>query len=479
MPYPPNDLQPRHIPEWDPYGATMPSGPPAQPGYWDSPTPQQPPAPPRPPIGWTMPAATSGAPAAPPRRSAGAWVAGLIVVLLLALAVGSVVAIGTRALVSPARPSTASGQGRVGAAPAPSTPSQPQPSTGSGSGSNSGSGSGSGSGSAPSSWAEVASAVNPGIVNIESRLPAGIGAGTGMVITDTGEILTNNHVVEDASQIAVTLVSTGDTYRAQVVGTDPHNDVAVLQLQSASGLSTIPLGDSDAVQVGDSIAALGNAGGQGGEPVVATGKVVALHRTITASDPNGTNAERLTDMIQVDANVVSGDSGGPLANDEGKVVGMNSAASAEGTQGRSRGRTTTAHEGYAIPINKALAIADQLDGDNASPGTSSGGNQSGGSQSGGSQSGGRQPTSQGYLGVQARTSTSGGAVVTGVQADSPAQQAGLRSGDTIVAIDDTAVDDADQLTTTLHDHSAGDEITVTWRTSTGRQRQATVTLATR
>ncbi len=130
-----------------------------------------------------------------------------------------------------------------------------------------------GQSSTPQSWAQVAAAIDPGVVDIETRLPQGIGAGTGMVLTDSGEILTNNHVIDGATQIAVTVATTGDSYDATVVGTDPTDDIAVLQLTGASGLATIPIGDSDSVKVGDSVAAIGNAGGQGGEPAVAPGTV--------------------------------------------------------------------------------------------------------------------------------------------------------------------------------------------------------------
>ena len=199
--------------------------------------------------------------------------------------------------------------------------------------------------------------VNVGVVNIESRVSGGVGAGTGMVLTSDGEILTNNHVVEGASQIVVTVVTTGESYRASIVGTDPEDDVAVLKLTGASDLQTIPLGDSDTAQVGDQVAAIGNAGGVGGTPSIATGRVIALDQQITASDEDGSNAETLTDMIQVDANVVPGDSGGPLANTSGEVIGMNSAAAAgAGSLGSTRFRGSSGGgEGYAIPINKALA----------------------------------------------------------------------------------------------------------------------------
>ena len=282
-----------------------------------------------------------------------------------------------------------------------------------------------------------------------------------MVLTATGEILTNNHVVAGATRIMVTVVSSGRSYTASVVGTDAANDVAVLQLKGASGLTVIPVGNSDQVTEGDAIAAIGNAGGQGGTPSVSTGTVVGLDRQITASDENGSSAETLTGMIQVDANVVPGDSGGPLASAEGKVIGMDTAASA----GRSQMDASTT-EGFAIPINRALKIAAQLEarGGNSS---SSSGSSSSGSSSGSS--------AQGFLGVQVESSGSGAAVV-GVQSASPAASAGLAAGDTIVALGSTSVQSADDLVTALAAHGPGEKVTVQWVTSSGGQAHATVTL---
>jgi len=301
------------------------------------------------------------------------------------------------------------------------------------------------------------------VVDIESRLSAGIGAGTGMVLTADGEILTNNHVVQGASQIVVTMVTTGESYRASIVGTDPQDDVAVLQLTGASGLQTIPLGDSDSVKVGDQVAAIGNAGGAGGTPSVATGRVTALDQQITASDEDGSNAETLTGMIQVDANVVPGDSGGPLANTNGEVVGMDSAAAASSGIGATRFRGGTGGgEGYAIPINKALSIAEQLKKTHANAGSSSG-----------------TSTSGGYLGVQVQESADSGASIVSVQAGSPAAQAGLAAGATIVAVDRTEITTPDQLVTALAGHKAGDKVTITWLGTDGRSHQTSVTLASR
>ena len=372
------------------------------------------------------------------------------------------------AIAAPARPS-----GPVGASPPSTDPTPADPAPGNGTENGGGSlGSGGTTTERLSDWSDVVATVEVGVVNIESLLPRGVGAGTGMVLTDTGEILTNNHVVADATKIVVTVATTGESYSAILVGSNPSEDVAVLQVQGATGLSTIPLGDSDTVTVGDPVAAIGNAGGRGGEPSVATGEVVALGRRITASDADGSNSETLRDMIQVDADVVPGDSGGPLANSSGEVVGMNSAASANNGSSVAglRGPTRTS-EGYAIPINKALAIAEQL--------VTEGGGSANSNGSNGSGSGSSASSLRPFLGVSLEAAPSGGATVASVMSGSPAARAGLSTGDTIVSVDGTAVADPEELVSTLAQHHPGDGVSLTWEDTTGQLRQATVTLTGR
>ena len=182
------------------------------------------------------------------------------------------------------------------------------------------------------------------------------------MLSSSGEILTNNHVIDGATKIKVTVVSTGASYAASVVGTDPTDDVAVLRLSGASGLATARLASAAqaaGVAVGDAVTAVGNAGGTGGTPTAASGAVVALGRDITASDENGTDPERLTGLIEVNAAVQAGDSGGPLYSG-GAVIGIDTAAS---TSGRGRVATTAARSGstgFAIPITTATAVADRI-----------------------------------------------------------------------------------------------------------------------
>ncbi|KYH44691.1 hypothetical protein AZH51_03395 [Branchiibius sp. NY16-3462-2] len=189
-----------------------------------------------------------------------------------------------------------------------------------------------------------------GVVVVEAQLADvnGVAAGTGMVLTSGGLVLTNNHVVEDSSEIRVTIPSTGRTYSATVVGTSASRDVAVLKLAGASGLTTVTLDDDHDLTTGDTVTGVGNAGGTG-SLVAASGTVTALDQQVTTQAERGTPSESLSGLIETDADIQSGDSGGPLLDDEGEVVGMDTAASATGRS-----------VGFAIPITTALTVAKQI-----------------------------------------------------------------------------------------------------------------------
>ncbi|HEY0576023.1 MAG TPA: trypsin-like peptidase domain-containing protein [Pseudonocardia sp.] len=208
----------------------------------------------------------------------------------------------------------------------------------------------------PVSSARVAEVVAPAVMNINTVIGKGraTAAGTGIVLTSSGQVLTNNHVINGATSIRATNAANGRTYQASVVGRDRNDDIAVLQLSGASALRTAKIGDSDAVAVGDQIAAVGNADGANVRPSVATGKVTALGRSISAHDELTGRVERLSGLIEVDANVRPGDSGGPLVNTAGEVVGVDTAASGN-FRVQAEGGT-----GYAIPINSALTIARRI-----------------------------------------------------------------------------------------------------------------------
>ncbi|MCW2547760.1 MAG: hypothetical protein JWN96_2220, partial [Mycobacterium sp.] len=317
-------------------------------------------------------------------------------------------------------------------------------------------GSGTGGGTS-SGTTQATSSQQVGIVDINTVIDYGQeqAAGTGLILTSNGEILTNNHVVNGATSISITVISTGKTYTASVVGTDPTDDVAVLQLSGASGLTTAKLGDSSKVAVGDSVTAVGNAGGTGGTPSAAKGTVTALNQTLTASDEGGSGSETLTGMIQVNADVQAGDSGGPLYSANDTVIGMDTAAST-GSQA-----TPT---GFAIPIAKATSIADQI-------------------EAGGSGNSNIHTGSAGFLGVQlspsdASSFSSTGAPIVGVVPNSAAAAAGLQAGDTITAVNGTAVSNADAVTSAISGLPAGKKISVSWVDSSGQTHTATVTLGT-
>ena len=279
-------------------------------------------------------------------------------------------------------------------------------------------------------------------------------AGTGLILTSDGRILTNNHVVEGATSITVTVVSTGTDYTAEVVGTDATEDIAVLELVGASGLATADLDTTGEVAVGDAVTGVGNAGGTG-SLTAAAGTVLSLEQSITAQDSDGTNAEDLTGLIEVDADIESGESGGPLYDADGEVVGIDTAASS--------GSTTIT--GYAIPIEDALEIVDAIDAAVAS-GVDT------------------DSITVGYpaflgIGLSSASSTRTtitGAGVAGVIADTPAATIGLAAGDTVTAVDGTAVASAAALSELLAGHAPGDSVTIDWVDAAGTTHSAAATL---
>ena len=360
-------------------------------------------------------------------------------------------------------------------------------------------------------------AVNDFIVDIDATdgYSGEEDAGTGSVITSDGDVLTNNHVVAGATSITVTLVSTGRSYRARVLGTDASQDVALLKLRGASGLAKLQAGDADAVQQGIAVAAVGNALGKGGTPTVTTGSITGTGRAITASDGDGSSSESLSGLLETDADIVSGDSGGPLVDSSGQVIGMDTAASTSGSE-EEASAITTSSDGYAIPITTALSIAHKIAtgkasstivigrpgflglelGSASSPSTGSGdGSVPGfgdGTPGGGFGDGGGTPGyGYGYgdgtpggtpLGTSYSTSTSeqtapsSTLTVAGVIANTPAADAGIAAGDTITSLNGTAVTTPDGLSAVLDRTHGGDRVTVGWTDTSGNAQQATVTL---
>ena len=355
------------------------------------------------------------------------------------------------------------------------------------------------------STSQIASRVDPGLVDVVSTLgdEQATAAGTGIVLTSNGEILTNNHVIDGATSIKVTDVGNHRTYTAKVVGYDATQDVAVIQLQNASGLTIASLGDSSTVQTGNSVVALGNAGGKGGTPSVAAGTVTALNQAITASDEGSGNSEQLTGLIETNADIQPGDSGGSLVNSYGQVIGMDTAASS-GTQVQSQSGQA-AEQAYAIPINEALSIAKQIGAGSASDvvhlgataflgvetqpasdGSSSGIGGSGGSGgfggSNGSSGFGGFGGSSGFGGFggsqgSSQGGSTAGVTIVGTLAGSPAANAGLAEGDVITSVGGQSVSTAQNISKVLVKYHPGDSISISWVDQSGQSQTANVTLA--
>ena len=312
----------------------------------------------------------------------------------------------------------------------------------------------------------IAAKVDPALVDIntvvQTATSTGAASGTGMIITSSGEVLTNNHVVDQSISISVTIAGHAGRYKAHVIGVSPTADVALIQIEGVSGLPTVMFADSSSVKVGDPVVALGNALGQGGTPALTQGQVTAVDQTITASEGSG-RSETLTGMIQSDAGISPGDSGGALVNSAGQVIGMITAGEAQGF------RSTVSPIGYAVNTNSALAVVNEIRAGQASADVIIG------------------PV--GYIGVQIRDlnqqlaaqyglNITSGALVWAVQAGSPAEQAGMTRLSVITRIGSTSVDSSQSLGNALHAYKPGANVAVTWIDQNGASHTKTLTLTT-
>ena len=348
----------------------------------------------------------------------------------------------------------------------------------------------------------VRAAIQPGIVDITSSLTyqGGTAAATGMIISKSGLVLTNNHVIEGSTGLTARIVATGQRFNAKFLGYNKTDDVAVIQLENASGLKTVPLGNSSTVKVGDGVVALGNAGGTGGTTVV-SGSITGLDQSITASDDGSAASEKLTNMLRTDANIVPGDSGGPLASTAGKVIGMDTAAA---TGSFSNGQPSDV--GFAIPINRALSIARQIIAGDASSSVTIGatgflgvlvpaGKASQVADPAQQQSlqiaadeagdGGVPPPSSGPnclpnnqdSGIPAQVAgASSGALVLGALCGTPSAIAGLVPGDVITSVDGHAVTTPASLTGIMASLQSGSKVSVTWDSVSGGSQTKPLTL---
>ncbi len=339
-------------------------------------------------------------------------------------------------------------------------------------------GSGSSGGATASEAAAVAAKVAPALVDVNSTFAyqSAQGAGTGIVLTSGGEVLTNNHVIDGATKISVTDVGNGKTYSAKVVGYDATHDVAVLQLKDASGLATAKFASDSSAAVGESVVAIGNAGGTGGTPSDAGGSITALDQSITASDDLDGTSEQLSGLIQVDADIQPGDSGGSLVNTSGQVIGMDTAASEGFSFQSSSGSTGT--EGFAIPINGALSIVQQIESGQGSTTAHVGPTAFLGVLISPS---GQQSGSGAYYGYGSEGlggSNASGVSIESVVSGGSADVAGLTAGDVIESLDGQDVTSPSDLSSILVAFHPGDRVQVGWVDASGQSHTATVTLAT-
>ncbi len=306
----------------------------------------------------------------------------------------------------------------------------------------------------------IAARVDPAIVDINTTVGSGQAAGTGMIITSNGEILTNNHVVDRSTDIKVTIAGSSQPFIAHVIGADPKADIAVLQVDGVSGLPTVSFASSSSVKVGDRVVALGNALGQGGTPQASQGSITALDQTITASE-GGSRSEQLTGMLQSDATIYPGDSGGPIVNSSGQVVGMITAGDVQGF------RSSASNVNYAIASDAILGVVNQVQSGQASADIIYG--------------------QVGYIGVSVQNmdaslaaqlglNVSTGALVQGVVSGYPAEAAGITRHSVITAIGGSQITTLDDLNAALLAHKPGDRVSATWVNQSGTHT-ATLTLA--
>ncbi|MBT0994234.1 trypsin-like peptidase domain-containing protein [Cellulomonas sp. DKR-3] len=310
----------------------------------------------------------------------------------------------------------------------------------------------SGSNSDAPDWEAVAAAVQPSVVAIQTTTQSGSALGSGVVIDDAGHVVTNNHVVAGAQddQVQVTL-SDGRIFTADVVGTDPTTDLAVIKLvDPPQDLSPAALGSSADVNVGESVMAVGNPLGL--QSTVTTGIVSALDRPVTTQGEDGSSTT-VTNAIQVDASVNPGNSGGPLFDAQGRVIGINSSIATLSSESGSIGL------GFAIPVDLVKNIAGQLIDDGTAE--------------------------HAFLGVGLNDGTAtvdgvtrAGAVVEQVSDGSPAAKAGLENGDVIVGIDGDAVGGAESLTAYVRSYASGTKVQLTV-VRDGASKDIEVTLATK
>jgi S1-C subfamily serine protease len=343
----------------------------------------------------------------------------------------------------------------------------------------------------PLSDAAIRARIEPSVVDVTAELTYDddVASGTGFVTNArTGLILTNNHVIRDATSVTVTLPVTGQTYLADIIGVDVAADVAVLQISRVAEIPAAPIGDSATVAVGAPVMSFGNQAGAGGSPAVAPGVIIGTGRTIQADDGAAGFSETLYDMLATNARIEPGDSGGPLVGAAGTVIGVDTAA---GTGG--------AETGYAIPINAAMAAERLIITRRRVEGISLGVDGflgvivgSGAARSTVAQQARERsvtagaaapysasrciPTEEDVTMPVAIAPAPVGALVIGVLCGTGAATAGLAAGDVIIATDGRQVDSPDTLAAIVGACRPGMVVSVTWVSTAGAARTALVRL---
>ena len=342
----------------------------------------------------------------------------------------------------------------------------------------------------PLSEAGIRDRIEPSVVDVTATLTydGETASGTGFVIDRTGLILTNNHVIRDATSVKVAVPATGQAYPAEIVGADVAADIAVLQIRPAAGLTAAPLGDSATVTAGSPVISFGNQAGSGGSPAVAAGVIAGTGRTVQADDGAAGFSETLRGMLSTTARIEPGDSGGPLAGSAGTVIGVDTATGTGGTD-----------IGYAIPINAAMAAERLITGRRpgqgislgvdgflgviVSPGTA----RSPAAQraqerstatgaAGPPRASGCVPTRQDVATPAAIAPVPAGALVVGVLCGTSAATAGIVAGDVITAADGRQIESPDALTEIVDASRPGTVMPVTWVSTSGASRTSRIRL---
>ncbi|HMG45137.1 MAG TPA: trypsin-like peptidase domain-containing protein [Acidimicrobiales bacterium] len=299
---------------------------------------------------------------------------------------------------------------------------------------------------------QAAAKVLPSVVSITATDGRQSGEGSGVIISSDGLVLTNNHVVAlaaEGGQLEVTLPD-GSTANASIEGRDPASDLAVIRIEGQDDLTPATFGSSDDLSVGDAVLAVGSPLGLDGS--VTAGIVSAKDRAITLGEDTASSTTAVVSAIQTDAAINPGNSGGALVDNEGQVVGINTAIASLASPQMAGSQTGSIGLGFAIPIGQARDIADQLVNDGEA--------------------------THAFLGVQmVDDEATAGATLAAVEPDSPAAKAGLQEGDVVTGIDDDQVDDVASLTARIRAHAPGDKVTLQV-TRDGDEQEVEVTLGT-